>query len=103
MPTALNSLWYGPINAAVQGVVGPQLRATAVAIMLFIVNMIGLGFGPLALGALSDYLATNQGLGAAEGLRYAILISGGFGLVTVVLFILGRNSIREEIAEAARG
>lgn len=98
IPTALNSLWYGPIYAAVQGVAGPQLRATAVAIMLFIVNMIGLGLGPLALGALSDHLAQAQGMGAAEGLRWAILVSSGVGLVAVVLFLMGRRTIREEIA-----
>jgi predicted MFS family arabinose efflux permease len=103
IPTALNSLWYGPIYAAVQGIAGPQLRATAVAIMLFIVNMIGLGLGPLAVGALSDYLATAQGMGAAEGLRWAILVSSGFGLVTVALFFLGRRTIREEITAYSGG
>ncbi|MFZ4121816.1 MAG: spinster family MFS transporter [Caulobacterales bacterium] len=100
IPTALNSLWYGPIYAVVQGVAGPQLRATAVAIMLFIVNMIGLGLGPLALGVLSDHLATTQGLGAAEGLRWALLLSASIGLVTVLLFLLGRQTIRADIAAA---
>jgi predicted MFS family arabinose efflux permease len=101
IPTALNSLWYGPIYAAVQGVAGPQLRATAVAIMLFIVNMIGLGLGPLALGALSDYLATAGGMGTAEGLRWAILLSSTVGLIAVVLFVIGRQTIREEIIRYA--
>ncbi len=57
IPTFLNSLWYGPVYASVQGVVSPQLRASAVAIMLFIVNMIGLGLGPTVLGILADILA----------------------------------------------
>lgn len=57
IPTFLNSLWYGPVYASVQGVVSPQLRASAVAIMLFIVNMIGLGLGPTVLGILADVLA----------------------------------------------
>lgn len=57
IPILLNSLWYGPVYASIQGVVGPELRASAVAIMLFVVNMIGLGFGPTLLGVLSDALS----------------------------------------------
>ncbi len=37
-----------------QGVVGMRTRATAIAILLFIVNLIGYGLGPLFVGALSD-------------------------------------------------
>jgi MFS family permease len=37
-----------------QGVVSAQLRAVSTAVMLFIINLIGYGFGPLFIGALSD-------------------------------------------------
>jgi hypothetical protein len=36
-------------------------------------------------------------MGAAEGLRWAILLSSSVGLVAVVLFLMGRRTIREEI------
>ncbi|MFZ4603756.1 MAG: spinster family MFS transporter [Caulobacterales bacterium] len=101
VPTGLNSLWYGPVYAAVQGIVPPRLRATAVAIMLFIVNMIGLGLGPLTLGLVSDYFATALGMGAAEGLRWAILTTGAVGLIAFTFFLLARRTIREEL-EAAK-
>jgi predicted MFS family arabinose efflux permease len=101
IPTALNSLWYGPVYAAIQSLAGPRLRATAVAIMLFIVNMIGLGLGPLTIGAVSDYFATGAGMGAAEGLRQAILWTGLFGLIPVVLFFVGRATIRDDLKAAA--
>jgi hypothetical protein len=39
--------------------------------MLFILNIIGLGFGPQAVGLLSDWLRPEFG---AESLRYALLI-----------------------------
>lgn len=100
IPTLLNSLWYGPVYAAVQGLAGPKLRATAVAIMLFIVNMIGLGFGPLILGAISDAMAAS--MGPAEGLRWAILITSAVGILAVILFFLARATIREELEETAR-
>ncbi|MBU6372583.1 MAG: MFS transporter [Alphaproteobacteria bacterium] len=101
IPTALNSLWYGPVYAAVQSIVPPRLRATAVAIMLFVVNMIGLGLGPLTMGMVSDYFATTLGYGAAEGLRWAILTTGSAGLIAMTFFLLARRTIREEL-EAAK-
>jgi len=43
-----------------QGVVGVRTRATATAILLFIVNLIGYGVGPLFIGVLSDTLFVMQ-------------------------------------------
>jgi predicted MFS family arabinose efflux permease len=52
--------YLGPMYAITQGVVAPLVRATAVAVLLFIVNLIGYGMGPPAIGALSDWLANGQ-------------------------------------------
>lgn len=43
-----------------QAVVGAQSRATATAIMLFVINLIGYGAGPLTVGLLSDYFAAQM-------------------------------------------
>ncbi len=100
IPTLLNSLWFGPVYATVQSVVPASLRATAVAIMFFIINMVGLGLGPTALGMLSDFFGQGQGMGAAEGLRWAIISSGAVGLAAVVLFWIARDTIREDLERA---
>ncbi|MEO9633361.1 MAG: MFS transporter [Parasphingorhabdus sp.] len=53
------ALHYGYLGAQYticQGVASPQSRATAVALFLFIVNLIGYGCGPLVMGILSDVL-----------------------------------------------
>jgi predicted MFS family arabinose efflux permease len=52
--------YLGPMYAVTQGVVAPRMRATAVAVLLFVVNLIGYGMGPPAIGALSDFLASGQ-------------------------------------------
>ena len=96
VPTLLNSLWYGPVYAGVQGLVQPRTRATAVAVLLFIANLIGLGLGPLAVGLLSDTLA-NSGLGEAEGLRWSLLLSSGIGLLVSYCFWTARKTFREEM------
>jgi hypothetical protein len=51
-----------------QGVVSPQVRAVSTAILLFVVNLLGYGLGPLFIGALSDFLFNMQvaDLGAAD-------------------------------------
>ncbi len=49
--------YLGPMYAVTQGVVAPLMRATAVAVLLFIVNLIGYGLGPPVIGALSDFFA----------------------------------------------
>lgn len=67
---------FGPLFAVNQSVVTQGLRATAVALMLFFANLIGMGLGGLATGLLSDALAPLCG---KESLRYTLLaLSPGF-------------------------
>lgn len=92
----LNTAWFGPVYASIQGLVRPETRATAAAVLLFILNLIGLGFGPLAVGVISDLLAGPAGLGAAEGLRWAKIVGELVIVVSIGLFLLAAKSIREE-------
>jgi len=97
IPTFLNSMWYGPVYGSVQGLVRPQTRATAAAVILFIINLIGLGFGPLAVGALSDFYADGLGMGAGEGIRWALMTSASSMLVAAVLFWIARKTIKGDM------
>ncbi len=57
---------YGYITAQYaigQGVVTMRVRAMATAVLLFVANLIGYGFGPLFIGAISDIFFVN---GVAE-------------------------------------
>jgi MFS family permease len=83
VPTALSLVWLGPVLAAFQHLVPPNMRATASAIFLFINNLIGIGAGNLAIGALSDALNARYG---AESLRYAMLAGLVFYLAAAALF-----------------
>lgn len=53
-------LYLGPMYAVTQSVVQPRMRATAIAILLLVVNLIGYGLGPPLVGAVSDYLANQE-------------------------------------------
>lgn len=61
---------YGPLFATIQSLVPSRMRAMSIALILLFANLIGLGLGPLAAGALSDALRPFFG---EESLRYALL------------------------------
>jgi MFS family permease len=65
------NLVQGPILATIQTLVRPEMRAISVAILYMFANLIGMGLGPLAAGALSDGLRPWFG---EESLRYALVI-----------------------------
>jgi MFS family permease len=93
----LGSLWYGPVYASAQSLVPPQMRATSASIVLFIINMTGLGFGALVVGGLSDFFNFQLGLGKGEGVRWALITSSFFGLIAAFLFYKARKRIRDEM------
>jgi MFS family permease len=93
----LGTLWYGPVYATAQSIAPPHMRAVTSAILLFVINLVGLGLGPLAVGGLSVLLAGPLGFGEFEGLRWALILSGATGILAYVLFWMARKSIREEI------
>jgi predicted MFS family arabinose efflux permease len=96
VPTALGLVWLGPLLSSLQHVVPPQMRATASAIFLFINNLIGIGLGTVALGALSDALSAQFG---ADSLRYAILAGTLFYLVAASLFLLSAKRLERDWIE----
>ncbi|MEM6317260.1 MAG: MFS transporter [Bacteroidota bacterium] len=70
IPNILFSLNLGAILTVTQGVVGVQLRALSSAVYYFVINLIGMGMGPVSIGILSDVLLPTYG---DYSLRYALL------------------------------
>jgi MFS transporter, Spinster family, sphingosine-1-phosphate transporter len=66
----------GPLYATLQTLVPRRMRALSVALVLLFANLIGMGLGPLATGALSDAVRPWAG---EESLRYAlVMLSPGY-------------------------
>jgi MFS family permease len=63
--------YFAPIVSAAHMLVLPRMRALTSAVLVLIVNLIGVGLGPLVTGVLSDVIAKSPGL-ATTSLRYAI-------------------------------
>jgi MFS family permease len=98
IPNALNILWLGPVTTAVQHLVPRQMRATASASFLLINNLIGLGVGPLLMGAISDSLKASYG---AEALRYAAMICLSFYLLAGLLMLFAVKRLRADWVDDA--
>lgn len=91
---ACGAAYAGPVYALMQFIVNPRMRALAVAIHLFILNLVGLGLGPLLIGALSDHYT--PALGAAGALTLALLVVSSGGLIMVAAFLIGPVLLRRE-------
>jgi len=70
-------LYLGAQFTICQAVVGARSRPTAIALMLFVVNMIGYGFGPPVTGFLSDIYASSYLEASAFGSELTVAICKG--------------------------
>ncbi|ODT89062.1 MFS transporter [Phenylobacterium sp. SCN 70-31] len=96
-PALLHAMWLGPTFAALQSVVRPDSRSTAAAIQATFVLFIGLGLGPLLVGALSDTLADGVGLGSAEGVRWALIALSMVAFVASWLFYVAAGRLKASL------
>ena len=93
--SVLGGMYLGPTFAMTQSLVTPTMRATASAILLFIINMIGLGLGPQGVGILSDLLAPSFDI---ESMRYALLATvTTFAAWSVLHYMLAARTLREDL------
>ncbi len=98
--TLLGGVYLGPTFAMTQTLVKPQMRALASAILLFIINLIGLGGGPLMVGIVSDRLKPMYG---DESVRYALLwiVTVGAAWATLQYLLAARTLERDLQAKHA--
>jgi len=85
--------WLGPVIAAVQHIVPPNMRATASASFLFINNLIGIGFGIFFLGFMSDRMTAAHG---EDSLQYSILYGLVFYLLSSLLYFIAARRLERD-------
>ena len=77
-----------------QGIVEIRMRSVAAAILLFIINIIGLGLGPQFVGILSDYLRPTYG---NESLRYSLLILSTLKIWSAYHYYLAGKHLKNDL------
>ena len=99
LPAFFSNMYLAPVLAQAQSLVSLRMRATASALMLFIINLIGLAMGPPLVGGLSDLLAARFG---EESLRYSLLIFCAVMLPWAAAhYYLAGNTIEQDLERAA--
>jgi len=85
-------------------VVPPRVRATATAVVIMVINVIGYGLGPPAIGALSDFLKdhvvafglSDPAHAAAQGLRYALVCGCLVNLWASAHYLIGSTKLKQD-------
>ncbi|WP_395646958.1 spinster family MFS transporter [Terricaulis sp.] len=98
-PTVLNYFYLSSSVTLVQQEVRPDQRVMAGALLLLVMNLIGLGLGPTFVGAVSDYLKPTH---PDNSLQMALYALAPFYLVAVVIFFWLAARLRRE-SRAAQG
>ena len=98
IPGILFNVYLGNTLAMTHGLVGLRMRALASAVLFFILNLIGLGLGPWAVGVLSDLLAPTL---SQESLRYAMLYLLPIAMTwSVFHFYMASKTLKQDLAQA---
>jgi hypothetical protein len=81
----------------VQGLAPLRMRATASALLLFLLNFIGMGLGPLIVGGLNDLLSPQLG---EQAIRYSLSLVALTKLWGAAHSLLAARSLRAELEAA---
>ncbi len=93
----LNAVFSAPTYSLAQTLAPVRMRATAAAGVLFMLNLIGLGIGPLLVGGLNDFLETRYGDAAVQISLTAIL---GFNLWAALHSLWAARSLPRDLERA---
>jgi MFS family permease len=93
VPSLLNNMYLAPAITVVQNAVSPSQRTMASAILLFVLNLIGLGLGPVYVGKLSDHFKPEYG---NDSLRVAMLALLPFIVLTVFAHFAASRTIKRD-------
>jgi len=94
-PALLNNMYLAPALTVIQNAVPPAQRGTSSAILLFVLNLIGLGGGPVFVGWMSDLLKHAYGILSLQMALYAL---APFYVLTILAHFAASRSIQRDAA-----
>lgn len=95
VPAFFSMFYLAPTFALIQSLVSMRMRALACSIVLFVLNIIGLGLGPQLVGILSDYYAPQYG---KESLRMALLMMTFLNLWCAYHYFTAARTLKDDLA-----
>lgn len=98
LPMGLNYFYLSPAVTLVQEEVRPNQRVLAAALLLLVMNLVGLGLGPTYLGAASDFFRATHPDNSLQMAFYTLI---PFYVLAVGMFLLLARSIRRQVSQEA--
>jgi len=120
MITAFGSMvWYGALFSTVTELSPPRSRATAIAVLLLAMNLLGSGSGPWitgwiggelpqliadhpTFGAIATPLLGMAGIDAAQSFTFALLVSVGVGFLGLPFNVIAALRYEKDAAKVTR-
>jgi MFS family permease len=101
-PAVFGAMYLGPTFKTTQALAELRMRAVASAVLLFIMNLIGMGLGPVAVGIASDVLLRVGGLGD-QSLRFALLLVTAVNVWATFHYLIAARTLRADLVAPSRG
>jgi MFS family permease len=92
-PIFLNYFYLSPAVTLVQETVQPHQRVIAGALLLLVMNLIGLGLGPTFLGAVSDFFRPTH---PDHSLQFAFYTLVPFYILAVLCFLWLARALKRQ-------
>lgn len=99
IPAFFGGFYLAPTAALVQSLVKPRMRALASSIVLFFLNIIGMGLGPQIVGLMSDAFAGAYG---QESLRMALLVLSVINLWCAYHYLRAARTLNDDLEHFSR-
>ena len=100
IPALLSNLYTGPTFGMTQSLAPLAMRAAASALLLFIINIIGLVFGPTTVGILSDFFQSMFAMNDVKSLQTALLICSFVYLISFWNYYMAGKHLPGDLARA---
>jgi len=100
LPAFLVNLYTGPTFGMTQGLAPLAMRAAAAALLLFIINIIGLVFGPTTVGLLSDWFQSAWQLNNTESLRFALMACNMIYIISFINYYFASRHLENDLANS---
>lgn len=97
LPVFFGGFYLAPCIAMTHGMVGLRMRALSSAILFFVLNLIGLGLGPILTGYAADLLTPEYG---DEAIRYAMTLTILVNLWCAIHYYLCTKTLKQSLATA---
>ena len=97
VPVFFGGFYLAPCIAMTHGMVGLRMRALSSAVLFFIINLIGLGLGPIMTGFVADLLMPEFG---TDGIRYAMTLTILVNVWCAFHYFMSTRTLKQSLAGA---